>query len=133
MGMHTPKHSYIRKSTNSFWRVFVQFPFGGSGGIRSERRERNSGRSRVSHERSGLHGVWSAKHGNPREKKTQPKRLGLAEAVGYVAKEESVIAAKAASATNEWVGTKCGVQSTGIPAKRKPSRKGWDWRKRWES
>ena len=35
MGMYTPKHSYIRKSTNSLWRVFVQFPFGGDKGIRT--------------------------------------------------------------------------------------------------
>ncbi len=33
--IRTPKHSYKRKSTNSLWRVFVQFPTGGSGGIRT--------------------------------------------------------------------------------------------------
>ena len=35
IGRHTPKLSYKRKSTNSFWHGFVQFAFGGSGGIRT--------------------------------------------------------------------------------------------------
>ena len=35
MGIRTPKQSYIRKSTNPLCRVFVQFPTGGSGGIRT--------------------------------------------------------------------------------------------------
>ena len=35
IGIRTPKHSYIRKSTNSLWRVFVQFPSGGGEGIRT--------------------------------------------------------------------------------------------------
>ena len=35
LGKHTPKLSYKRKSTNPLVHVFVQFPFGGSGGIRT--------------------------------------------------------------------------------------------------